>query len=167
MEELAFALKGSNFYFLWVVKALEEAKLPEKFVENIGNKGLVVQWSPQLEVLANKAIGCFLIHCGWNSTLEALNLGLHFSGDATMDRSNSKFQVCSGCVEDGSEVYGENGIVGREEIEFCIREVMEGERGREMKENTKKWRGLAIEAISEGGSSDKNIDEFVSNFINS
>ena len=104
MEELAFALKGSNFYFLWVVKALEEAKLPEKFVENIGNKGLVVQWSPQLEVLANKAIGCFLTHCGWNSTLEALNLGVHFSGDATMDRSNSKFQVCSGCVEDGSEV---------------------------------------------------------------
>ena len=36
-----------------------------------------------------------------------------------------------------------------------------------MKENAKKWRGLAIEAISEGGSSDKNIDEFVSNFINS
>ena len=65
-----------------------------------------------------------------------------------------------------SEV-GENGIVGREETEFCIREVMEGERGREMNENAKKWRGLAIEAISEGGGSDKNIDEFVSKFINS
>ena len=106
MEELAFALKGSNFYFLWVVKASEEAKLPEKFVENIGNKGLVVQWSPQLEVLANKAIGCFLTHCGWNSTLEALSLGVPLVGmpQWTDQIPNSKFQVCSGCVEYGSEV---------------------------------------------------------------
>ena len=106
MEELAFALKGSNFYFLWVVKASEEAKLPKKFVENIGNKGLVVQWSPQLEVLANKAIGCFLTHCGWNSTLEALSLGVPLVGISqwTDQIPNSKFQVCSGCVEYGSEV---------------------------------------------------------------
>ena len=74
MEELAFALKGSKFHFLWVVKASEEAKLPKKFVEEIGNKGLVVQWCPQLEVLSNKAIGCFLTHCGWISNLEALSL---------------------------------------------------------------------------------------------
>uniref|UniRef100_A0A7N2KU58 Uncharacterized protein n=1 Tax=Quercus lobata TaxID=97700 RepID=A0A7N2KU58_QUELO len=73
MEELTFALKGSNFYFLWVVEGSEEAKLPEKFVEDVGNKG-------------------------------GIELGSAFSGDATMDRSNSKFQVCSGCVEDGSEV---------------------------------------------------------------
>ena len=59
MEELTFALKGSNFYFLWVVKGSEEAKLPEKFVEDVGNKGLVVQCSPQLEVLANKLLGVF------------------------------------------------------------------------------------------------------------
>ena len=59
----------------------------------------------------------------------------------------------------------ENGIVGREEIEFCIREVIEGERGREMKENAIKWKGLALEAISEGGTSDKNIDEIVSKLI--
>ena len=79
---------------------------------------------------------------------------------------NSKFVQVVWKMGVRSEV-GENGIVGREEIEFCIREVMEGERGREMKENAKKWRGLAIEAISEGGSSDKNIDEFASKFINS
>jgi pathogen-inducible salicylic acid glucosyltransferase len=167
MEELAFALKGSNFYFLWVVKASEEAKLPEKFVEEIGNnKGLLVKWSPQLEVLSNKAIGCFLTHFGWNSTLEALCLGVPMVGmpQWTDQLTNAKF------VQDVWKVgvrvkVGENGIVGREEIEFCIREVMEGERGREIKENAKKWRGLAIEAVSEGGTSDKNIDEFVSTFI--
>ncbi|KAK6158738.1 hypothetical protein DH2020_006052 [Rehmannia glutinosa] len=39
-------------------------------------KGLIVSWSPQLEVLAYGAIGCFVTHCGWNSMLEALSLGV-------------------------------------------------------------------------------------------
>ncbi|GAY63364.1 hypothetical protein CUMW_224920 [Citrus unshiu] len=46
-----------------------------------------------------------------------------------------------------------DGIVRRDDIESCIREVMEGKSGREMKMNAKKWRDLAIEAVSEGGTS--------------
>ncbi|KAL4631958.1 hypothetical protein ACB092_04G017100 [Castanea dentata] len=168
MEELALALKGSKFHFLWVVKASEEAKLPEKFVEEAGNKGLVVQWCSQLEVLSNKAIGCFLTHCGWNSTLEALSLGVPMVGlpqwtDQTM---NAKYVQDVWKVGVRAKVC-ENGIVEREEIDFCIKEVMEGERRKDFQKNAKKWRDLAIKAIREGGSSNKNIDEFVSKFINS
>ncbi|KAB1218162.1 UDP-glycosyltransferase 74F2 [Morella rubra] len=166
MEELALALKGSNFNFLWVVKASEEAMLPRKIVGDSGDKGLVVQWSPQLAVLSNKAVGCFLTHCGWNSTLEALSLGVPMVGmpQWTDQPPNAKF------VQDVWKVgvrvkVDKNGTVGREEIRSCIREVMEGERGREMKKNAEKWRGLAIEAVSEGGTSDKNIDEFVATLI--
>ena len=167
MEELAFALKGSKFHFLWVVKASEEAKLPKKFVEEIGNKGLVVQWCSQLEVLSNKAIGCFLTHCGWNSTLEALSLGVPMVGvpQWTDQTTNAKYVKDVWKVGVRAKVC-ENGIVGREEIEFCIKEVMEGERGKYFQKNAKKWRELAIKAISEGGSSDKSIDEFVSKFVN-
>ena len=168
MEELAFALKGSKFHFLWVVKASEEAKLPEKFVEEIGNKGLVVQWCSQLEVLSNKAIGCFLTYCGWNSTLEALSLEVPMVGvpQWTDQTTNAKHVKDVWKVGVRAKVC-ENGIVGREEIEFCIKEVMEGERGKDFQENAKKWRDLAIKAISGGGNSDKNIDEFLSKFIDS
>ncbi|KAF2289036.1 hypothetical protein GH714_024333 [Hevea brasiliensis] len=76
MQELAWGLKGSNSYFLWVVRESEEAKLPENFLEETSNKGLVVTWCSQLEVLAHEAVGCFLTHCGWNSSLEALSLGV-------------------------------------------------------------------------------------------
>ncbi|KAM7510947.1 hypothetical protein LguiB_009822 [Lonicera macranthoides] len=76
MEELAWGLRRSSKYFLWVVRVSEEAKLPDKFVEETSEKGLVVSWCPQLDVLSHKATGSFVTHCGWNSILEALSLGV-------------------------------------------------------------------------------------------
>ena len=55
-----------------------------------------------------------------------------------------------------------NGIVPNENIKSSIREVMEGERARNIKKSAINWRNVAIEAISEGGTYDKNIEEFVS-----
>ncbi|KAI8567118.1 hypothetical protein RHMOL_Rhmol02G0096100 [Rhododendron molle] len=168
MEELAWGFKGTNFYFLWVVRAAEEAKLPENFAEETFGRGLVVGWSPQLEVLASEAVGCFFSHCGWNSTIEALSLGVPMvvMPQWTDQTTNAKF------VQDVWKVgirvkMDEKGIVGRKEVESCIKEVMEGERGEEMKKNATKWRDLAKEAVSEGGTSNKDIDEFVSRLTNS
>lgn len=60
MDELAQALELCDKYFMWVVRATEESKLPKNLLIE---KGLVVKWCPQLEVLANEAIGCFITHC--------------------------------------------------------------------------------------------------------
>ncbi|GMY33708.1 UDP-glycosyltransferase 74E2 [Fagus crenata] len=53
MEELAWGLRKSNSFFLWVVRASEKAKLPKNFVEETSDKGLVVHWCPQLECHIN------------------------------------------------------------------------------------------------------------------
>ncbi|XP_075660610.1 mogroside I-E synthase-like [Castanea sativa] len=165
MEELALGLKRSNRYFLWVVRESETEKLPTKFIEETTERGLVVTWCPQLEVLSHKAIGCFMTHCGWNSTLEALSLGVpmvvmpQWSDQAT----NSKFVMDVWKVGIRVKV-DDKGVVTREEIELCINEVM-GEKGEEMKRNTLKWKKLANEALDEGGSSDKNIEEFMAKIV--
>ncbi|KAL5798240.1 hypothetical protein ACOSQ2_003060 [Xanthoceras sorbifolium] len=166
MEELAWGLRGSNCHFLWVVRESEETKLPNKFIEETSNQGLVVSWCPQMEVLAHESVGCFVTHCGFNSVIEALCLGVAMVAmpQWTDQPTNAKY------VE---HVWGtgiralpdEKGIVRRQVVEKCIKEVMEGEKGKEIKENTKKWKNLAKEAIDEGGSSDKNIDEFVTNLL--
>jgi hypothetical protein len=31
-----------------------------------------VKWSPQEEVLAHPSTACYMTHCGWNSTMEAV-----------------------------------------------------------------------------------------------
>ncbi|KAK4566228.1 hypothetical protein RGQ29_002458 [Quercus rubra] len=161
MEELALGLKRSNRYFLWVVRETEAKKLPTNFIEETTERGLVVSWCPQLEVLSHKAVGCFVTHCGWNSTLEALSLGVPMvtMPQWTDQTTNSKFVMDVWKVGIRVKV-DDKGIVTREEIELCINEVM-GEKREELKRNAIKWKKLANEALDEGGSSDKNIDEFV------
>ena len=169
MEELAWGLKRSNNHFLWVVRESEDQKLPINFKEETSNKGLVVSWCPQLDVLAHKAVGCFMTHCGWNSTLEALSLGVPMvvMPQWTDQTTNAKFVADVWEVGVRVKAADEKGTVKREEIEECIRIVMEGERGKEMKRNAERWKELAKEAASEGGSSDKNIEEFVASILSS
>ncbi|CAI0459500.1 unnamed protein product [Linum tenue] len=164
MEELSHGLKNSNHYFLWVVRASEEAKLPVNF--DMSEQGLVVSWCPQLGVLDHDAVGCFMTHCGWNSTLEALSLGVPMVAmpQWTDQGTNAKY------IEDvwkmGLRVEADqDGIVKREVVEKCLKEVMEGKKGEEMKRNAELWKRVMKEAASEGGSSDRNINEFVDSLI--
>ncbi|CAN4085658.1 unnamed protein product [Withania somnifera] len=151
MEEIAWGLKSSDSYFLWV------------FIEEISEKGLVIKWSPQLQVLSNKAIGCFLSHGGWNSTIEALGFGVPMvvMPQWTDQTTNAKFIQDVWSIGMRVEV-NEEGLVTREEIEECVRTVLQGQKGKEMKKNALKWKDLAKEAVHKGGTSDKNIEEFVS-----
>ncbi|KAG1328261.1 Crocetin glucosyltransferase 2 [Cocos nucifera] len=81
MVELAFGLLNSGKCFLWVVRSSEASKLSKDFMEDLSSKqGLVVSWSPQIAVLSHKAVGCFLTHCGWNSTIEGISLGVPMVG---------------------------------------------------------------------------------------
>ncbi|KAJ6423483.1 hypothetical protein OIU84_024441 [Salix udensis] len=163
MAELAWGLKRSNTHFLWVVRESEKQKVPANFAEETAETGLIVTWSPQLEVLAHKSVGCFMTHCGWNSTLEALSLGVPMVAmpQWTDQPTNAKFVADVWQVGVRIKV-GENGMVTREEIERCIKEVMvEGERRDEIRTHSEKWKKLARMAMDEGGSSDKNIEEFV------
>ncbi|KAI8537234.1 hypothetical protein RHMOL_Rhmol09G0008600 [Rhododendron molle] len=166
MEEIACGLKNCGSYFLWVVRDSEESKLPRGFMEETSEKGLIVNWCSQVEVLAHRAVGCFMTHCGWNSTLEALSLGVPVVAvpQWTDQATNAKFIVDVWNV--GLRVKAnDKGIITGEEIEVSVKEVMEGERGNELRRNAACWKELAKEAVDEGGSSAKNIDQFVSEIV--
>ncbi|KAI9104300.1 hypothetical protein K1719_022872 [Acacia pycnantha] len=138
MGELAYGLGDCDSFFSWVVRDYEESKLPKDF-EKKSKKGLAVSWCPQLKVLAHEAVGCFLTHSGWNSTLEALYVW----------KLGMRAKAC------------EDGIVKRETLKSCIKEVMESEIGKDMKRNAIPWKVSASKVIDEGGSSQKHIQEFV------
>ncbi|KAH0708306.1 hypothetical protein KY284_009733 [Solanum tuberosum] len=167
MEELASGLMMSDFYYLWVVRATEENKLTEEFMSKSKEKCLIVNWCPQLNVLSHQAVGCFFTHCGWNSTLEALSLGVPMVAMPQWSDQPTNAKFISDVWQTGVRVKArENGVVNRDEIASSIREVMREEKGIMLKENANKWKKLAKEAVDEGGSSDKNIEEFLKLVIN-
>ncbi|KAK7321040.1 hypothetical protein VNO77_31151 [Canavalia gladiata] len=168
--EFAYALLNSQASFLWVLRPSqrEEAMkcnvLPNGFFERTSERGKVVEWSPQEEVLAHPSVACYLTHCGWNSTVEALASGvpmLTFSqwGDQV---TNAKFIV---------DVYGvgirvghnlrEKKIITRDEIMRFFLEATVGPKAEELKINALKWKNAAEAARSHGGSSDRNLDAFM------
>ncbi|GMN27571.1 hypothetical protein TIFTF001_050474 [Ficus carica] len=57
---------------------------------------------------------------------------------------------------------GEPGkVVPRDDVEKCLLEATVGEKAAELKKNALKWKKAAEAAVAEGGSSDRNIEEFV------
>ncbi|GMY24595.1 UDP-glycosyltransferase 74B1-like [Fagus crenata] len=164
-EEIFWGLIAGNMNFLLVAKDSKN-KLPIEFINSVEERGLVVPWCNQLEVLAHRSVACFVTHCGWNSTLEALNLGVPMVAMPPWSDqpTNAKF------VEELWQVgikakKNKEGIVTRDELEMCIKKVTAGNKSEQILKNATKWRKLVIRAVSLGGSSDKNVDEFVGKLV--
>ncbi|BAF25598.1 Os09g0518000 [Oryza sativa Japonica Group] len=169
MAEVAEGLYSSGSPFLWVVRATETGKLPAGFAARAKNTGLIVPWCPQLEVLAHAAVGCFVTHCGWNSTVEALSAGVPMVAVPQWSDQTTNARYIEDVWRVGVRVRGGGGgdggaVVRREEVERKVREVMEGERSKEFMRNAASWSSKARSAMGEGGSSDRNIAEFLSKY---
>ncbi|XP_057794751.1 mogroside IE synthase-like [Salvia miltiorrhiza] len=161
--EVGKALVHSCRNFLWAVKPSEEDKLPTNFKSGISwEMGMVVAWCPQLAVLAHEAVGCFVSHCGWNSTLEAISLGVPMVAMPQFLDQMTNAHLVEHVWKVGIKAKtGDGGFSWSEEIRACIEVIMLGERGREIMANVCRWRALAKEAVDEGGSSDVCIHEII------
>ncbi|GJN23669.1 hypothetical protein PR202_gb11335 [Eleusine coracana subsp. coracana] len=162
-EEIARGLLAAGNPFLWVIRAADESNLPLGLLDEATASGaaLIVRWSPQLEVLAHPAVGCFLTHCGWNSTLEALSFGvpmvaLSLWTDQPMNARNVERAWAAGVRARRDAAAG---MFLRGEVERCVRAVMDD--GDAVREAAGKWRDQARAAVAPGGSSDRSLDEFV------
>jgi UDP-glucose:(indol-3-yl)acetate beta-D-glucosyltransferase len=166
MQSIAEALKKSKSYFLWVMKSKEgEAKtvtLPEKFLEETKEKGMVVSWCPQTKVLVHPAIACFLTHCGWNSMLEAITAGVPMIAYPQWTDQPTNAKLVSDVFGMGIRLKQDSdGFVESEEVERAIGEIVGGERFEVFKKNAVELKLAAREAVADGGSSDRNIQSFV------
>jgi hypothetical protein len=79
--EFLSGLVGAGYAFLWVLRpdmvGASQRGVLQEAVDAAGNdKVRVVDWAPQRDVLRHRAVGCFLTHAGWNSTLEGVVEGV-------------------------------------------------------------------------------------------
>ncbi|XP_038876084.1 UDP-glycosyltransferase 75C1-like [Benincasa hispida] len=163
-EEILYGLEESGYPFLWVMRSKKDEEDEKKWKELVEGKGRIVSWCRQIEVLKHPSLGCFITHCGWNSTLESLSFGVPMVGFPQQIDQPTNAKLVEDVWKMGVRVKANSqGIVEREEIRRCLDLVMkrkDGER-EEIEKNVKKWKEMAWEAINEGGSSILNLVNFV------
>jgi hypothetical protein len=163
LHEIAIGLENSGQRFLWVVRNpppdnnkepnLDEL-LPNVFLERTKERGFVVkQWAPQVEILSHSSVGGFVTHCGWNSVLEAVSSGLPMVGwplyaEQRLTRLAlvKEFKVALAVNE------SEDGLVSAGELEKRVRELMDSEAGKVVRQKVLAMRDAAVAAVEEGGS---------------
>ncbi|XP_075487647.1 UDP-glycosyltransferase 73C2-like [Primulina tabacum] len=174
--ELALGLEASNHPFILVVNIGSECEEIDKWIsdegfeERTGERCLLIRgWAPQVLILSHPAVGGFLTHCGWNSTLESVCAGLPMVTFPLFGEQflNEKLvvQVLKMGVGVGARVsvhLGEKekpeARVTRDRIQAAVEKVMDqGEEGCERRRRAQELGKMAKRSVEDGGSSCLNI----------
>jgi hypothetical protein len=168
LHELAWGLELAGVRFLWAFRKPTGISapgtdvgelLPAGFEARTRGHGLVwTGWVPQVRVLAHGAVGAFLTHCGWGSTIEGLAFGhplvmLPFVVDQgliarTMAERGVGVEVAR---DDGDGSFGRDGVAA------ALRRVMVEEEGKVFASNAEKLK----QAVGDPRRQDQYMDELV------
>ncbi|KAK9062360.1 hypothetical protein SSX86_019546 [Deinandra increscens subsp. villosa] len=177
VREIATGLERAGYRFLWVLREpaktklelpndyekLEEDLFPEGFVDRTAERGFVCGWVSQVSVLAHKAIGGFVSHCGWNSILESISYGVPIATWPLYGEQHlNAFEMVK---EIGLSVeirLGEgNDLVLAEEVERGVRELMDGGDS-ELRKKVKEMSEKSKKALMKNGSSYQALENLMS-----
>lgn len=162
VNELAAGLRDSGVPFLWVSRE-ETVKLDG----GPGDNGMVVPWCDQMRVLAHGSVGGFLTHCGWNSVLEGVFMGVPMITFPLVfdQKANSKLIVEDwGVGWQGKSNNGvRNSLINKETIAGVVKRLMDLETNarKDLERKCKEVRETARTAIAGGGSAEASLDEFL------
>jgi hypothetical protein len=171
-QEIAHGLERSGHRFLWVLRGPPAAGtlhptdadlgelLPEGFLERTKEKGLV--WptkAQQKEILAHAAVGGFVTHCGWNSTLESLWFGVPMvPWPLYAEQHLNAFTLVAymGAAVAMKVDRKRDNFVEASELERAVKALMDGgesDDGRKARERATELKAACRKAVEKGGSS--------------
>jgi len=153
-NEFAWGLANSKLPFLWINRPdLVKGKSPslsQEFLDEIKDRGYIITWCPQSQVLAHPSVGAFLTHCGWNSSLESISEGKPMIGWPFFAEQQTNCRYISTTWGIGMDIKDD---VKREEVTELVKEIIKGEKGKKMREKCVEWKKKVVEAAKPGGSS--------------
>ncbi|TVU25602.1 hypothetical protein EJB05_28104, partial [Eragrostis curvula] len=166
LTEMAWGLVDSKRPFLWVVRpnlvqGSDTSELPRELQEEIGHSGRTVSWAPQQDVLKHPAVGAFLTHCGWNSTLESISEGVPMICRPLVgDQLGTARYVCD-VWKVGVRVAEAEDPLKRRDVQLAIERVMGHREGQDIRERMRDLMNAAAESTSEGGSTNASLQRLV------
>nr|BAM29367.1 putative UDP-glucosyltransferase [Glycine max] len=173
LYEIACGMEASGHEFIWVVPEKkgkehesEEEKekwLPRGFEERNAEKGMIIRgWAPQVIILGHPAVGAFITHCGWNSTVEAVSEGVpmltwpvhgeQFYNEKLITEVRG-IGVEVGAAEWTTTGFGERyQMLTRDSIQKAVRRLMDGaDQALEIRRRAKHFQEKAKQAVRVGG----------------
>ncbi|PKU80028.1 UDP-glycosyltransferase 73B4 [Dendrobium catenatum] len=167
LKEMALGLEASNHSFIWVVQTGNNNWVPEGYDERIKGRGMVIRgWAPQLLILNHIAVGGFVTHCGWNSSLEGICAGLPMVTWPLYAEQFYNEKLLVEVLQIGVGV-GSRPIVEAIIVEAAVRNLMGGgEVEDERRRRAKELGAKARRAIEKGGSSHNEIEKLMQELIN-
>ncbi|CAI0392973.1 unnamed protein product [Linum tenue] len=165
LAEMAWGLAKCNLPFLWVVRPglvrgtrNVQQSLPNGFKEGVGERGRIVEWAPQEEVLAHKAVAGFWSHCGWNSAVESIAEGVPLICRPNFADQKVTARYVTHVWRVGMQLEEE---LERDAVAAAVRRLMVEEEGIEMRERAVELKGRVEIGTRRGGSSFKDLDRLV------
>ncbi|XP_055337297.1 uncharacterized protein LOC129587527 [Paramacrobiotus metropolitanus] len=174
LVEIGHALVSLKQPFIWALRPSQQDHLPD-IVQRLTGEDfsmelsyLIVPWVQQKAVLAHKATGVFISHCGWNSTLESASYGVPivawpFFGDQPLNAAFVE-QRGIGRIMPGTGTWIPT-LVPTQQIVATVKEVggfVDGEKGRSpFGKNIGIISDKAKEVVSSDGSSTQNMRDIV------
>ncbi|KAK8939116.1 Hydroquinone glucosyltransferase [Platanthera zijinensis] len=173
-REMASGLEMSRQRFLWIVRAPAGSDasanyfsaqgggrselldfLPPGFVERTKDTGMIVHsWAQQEKILAHEAIGGFLSHCGWNSTLESMVNGVPMiAWPLYSEQPMNAVLLVEGLKVALRPTPQVEKLVNRDEIAEAVRRLMEGDEGKEARKRMQEVKQAATAAVGVEGAS--------------
>ncbi|PWA60485.1 UDP-glucuronosyl/UDP-glucosyltransferase [Artemisia annua] len=170
--ELGLGLELSKVSFIWCVRNTTEEsdKWLLEYKERVKERGLVVRgWAPQVLILSHKAVGGFVTHCGWNSTLEGVSAGVPMvTYPCFADQFfNERFIIDVLKIGVSVREYDNTGVlVKKENIKRAVESIMDTEgEGKVRRNRAKEFGDMAKRAMEEGGSSHLNMTLMIQDII--
>lgn len=176
IEELAVGLEQSEQKFIWVLRDADrgdvfinleqrKAEFLKGLEERVKDKGLVVRdWAPQLEILCHPSTGAFMSHCGWNSCMESITMGVPIAAwPMASDQPRNTVLITSLLkvgiiVKDWSR---RDQLVTSSTIENVVKTLMASKEGDEIRKRAANMGEAVRQAMDEGGVSRLELDSFI------
>ncbi|MBA0758643.1 hypothetical protein Gotri_021622 [Gossypium trilobum] len=173
LQQIAMGLQESKANFLWVLRKKKSESLDEGFEERVKERGIVVkQWVDQSRILKHQCVEGFLSHCGWNSALESICYGVPILAWPMIAEQALNARMVVEEIKVGLRVESTcNGMkplfVKWEGLMKMVKELMEGEMGKQARKRVKEVAELGKMAMADAdGSSWQTLDLLINELCN-
>ncbi|GMN75466.1 hypothetical protein TIFTF001_056694 [Ficus carica] len=125
---------------------------------------VVRDWAPQLDILGHSSTGGFMSHCGWNSCLESMSLGVPIAAWPMHSDQPVNAVLITEVLKVGVLVRNwtlNDELVNSSVISEVVKKLMDSEEGDQVRKRTEKFGNELREATADGGVSRIELDSFI------